>query len=129
MKFIKWLIIAVITIFTVGCKTIQPCIPTEVVRDSVRLEYKLDSIYLYERDSIYLDRTKDTIYKEVYRYRYKDKIVLKHDTIYKDKAVENIEYVKYVPKFYSVCTWGFFILLLLVIVITVIKIIIKIYIK
>lgn len=129
MKHFKLLLVIMILTIFVGCKTTQPCIPTETVRDSIRTEYKLDSIYLYERDSIYLDRTKDTIYKEVYRYRYKDKLVLKHDTVYVDKKIENTEYIKYTPTFYKVCTWGFFILLLLTIGLIILKILIKIYIK
>ena len=129
-KLINFLFILSIYILSfVGCKVQEPCIPIEVVRDSIRTEYKLDSVYFYERDSVYLDRTKDTIYKEVFKYRYKDKLILKHDTIYQDRKIENTQIVRYVPKFYSVCTWGFFILLLCVIGLTVLKIIIKIYIK
>ena len=122
-------ILSIYMLSLVGCKVQEPCIPTEVVRDSIRTEYKLDSVYFYERDSIYLDRTKDTIYKEVFKYRYKDKLILKHDTIYQDRKIENTKVVRYVPKFYSVCTWGFFILLLLTIGGLVLKILIKIYVK
>lgn len=64
-----------------SCST-QKCLPEIEYRDSVRIEYRLDSVYHYERDSIYLDRSSDTIYKEVFHWRYKDKIVLMHDTIY-----------------------------------------------
>ena len=81
-----------------SCKTIHEI--EYVYRDSIRTEYKLDSIYFYERDSIYLDRSSDTIYKEVWKWRYKDKIKEIHDTttvnneVYIDKVIEK----KFVPK-------------------------------
>lgn len=126
---IKQLIFLLIMIIFVGCKAQQPCIPTEIVRDSIRVEYKLDSVYLYERDSIYLEKSKDTVYKEVFKFRYKDKLILKHDTIYQDNTIEKTNTIKYIPKFYKVCTIAFFILLLLIIAHFVLKLLVKIYIK
>lgn len=65
-----------------GCKSQQP---TVITRDSVRVEHHIDSVYIYERDSIYIDRWRagDTVYitKEQWRTRYKDKLQVVHDTI------------------------------------------------
>lgn len=80
------LIVLFILLCVYGCSSIK-CLPEVEYKDSIRIEYKLDSIRFYERDSIYIDRSKDTIYKEVWRWRNKDKIVLQHDTILKNNVV------------------------------------------
>lgn len=96
------IILAVIlAIFLSGCKSIQP-ISTNTRNDSVKIEYRYDSVYLYERDSIYIDRyrSNDTIYltKEKWLIRYKDKEVAVHDTIYRDRESRVVEQVKVTPK-------------------------------
>lgn len=101
--------------------------PLSSVRDSVRVEYRLDSIYLYERDSIFVDRWRenDTIYitTDKWHTRYKDVIQVQHDTICVQS--ESVVAERYVPRFYKICTISLFVLLLLIIA----KIIIKIYVK
>lgn len=103
----KALIIAVIASILFGCKVEQ--IPTRT--DSVRVEYRLDSIYLYERDSIYVDRWRenDTIYitTEKWMTRYKDVIKIQHDTIKSENTI--VQEVKYTPSFYKICTAGFWV--------------------
>ena len=84
-------ILSIYMLSLVGCKVQEPCIPTEVVRDSIRTEYKLDSVYFYERDSIYLDRTKDTIYKEYSKTKWlKNKFRRLDDSIYCKKFHDRI---------------------------------------
>ena len=67
-----------------GCKTIQQQTAVHN-RDSVRVEVRLDSIYIYEHDSIYRDRWKngDTVFVTVEKWktRYRDKLREVHDTI------------------------------------------------
>lgn len=107
----------------VSCKSVQPIVVTQT-RDSVRVEYRLDSIYLYEKDSVYIDRwrSNDTIFltTEKWSVRYKDKEVQVHDTITVRDSIPVIREVpvvkKEVPSFYKNCTWGFFILILLIVV-------------
>ena len=68
----------------VGCKTVQSSTAVHN-RDSVRVEVRLDSIYIYEHDSIYRDRWRqgDTVFVQVEKWktRYRDKLREVHDTI------------------------------------------------
>ena len=78
------IIILWLCLHLVGCKTIQQ--QTAVHNcDSVRIEVRLDSIYIYEHDSIYRDRWRqgDTVFVQVekWRTRYRDKLREVHDTI------------------------------------------------
>lgn len=103
---------SIILIMLTSCASVK-CIPDVEYRDSVRLEYKLDSVYLFERDSIYLDRSRDTVLKEVYHWRWRDKIVVQCDSIYLDREVVQTQTVKYIPAFYKWCTGLFFALLVI----------------
>ena len=111
----------------VGCKT-QTVIPQ--TKDSVRIEYRHDSIYFYQHDSIFRDRWRagDTVYVTVEKWltRWKDKTVEIHDTI-RTQETQTIE-VKYVPNYYKRVSTGFWILLAILIVIVGWKIA-KIYFK
>jgi len=111
-----------------SCKT---CVPVVEVRDSIRTEYKLDSVYIYQHDSIFRDRWRsgDTVYVQVEKWqtRYKDKIVLQHDTIRtNEKIVQNVEVV---PKFYKNCTIALWVLVVLGVLAIVARILIKIYLR
>ena len=78
------LLILWLCLHLVGCRTIQQQTAVHN-RDSVRIEVRLDSIYIYEHDSIYRDRWKsgDTVYVQVEKWktRYRDKLREVHDTI------------------------------------------------
>ena len=110
-----------------SCKT-QTVIPQ--TKDSVRIEYRHDSIYFYQHDSIFRDRWRagDTVYVTVEKWltRWKDKTVEIHDTILTQET-QTIE-VKYVPNYYKRVSTGFWILLAILIVIVGWKIA-KIYFK
>ena len=54
----------------------------ESVRDSLIVRTKLDSVYLYEKDSIFIKQKGDTVFFERWSIRYKDKIVERRDTAY-----------------------------------------------
>ena len=58
----------------------------ESVRDSLIVRTKLDSVYLYEKDSIFIKQKGDTVWLERWSIRYKDKIVEKKDTAYINKV-------------------------------------------
>lgn len=106
---IKFLLIVPI-ILLASCKVTQP-IATHT--DSVRVEYRLDSVYLYERDSIYVDRfTKaDTIWVTTtkWKVRYKDVMKEVHDTITATQT--QVVKEKYVPNYYKRVSAGFWVLL------------------
>lgn len=98
-----------------SCKTID-CIPESIVRDSIRTEYKLDSIYLYEKDSIFIKEKADTVFVEKYITRYKDVMKIERDTIYQENKVVEVKVEKYIPTFVKVMAWigGALTLLLLI---------------
>lgn len=76
-----------------GCKTVD-CIPEVVYRDSIRTEYKHDSIYRYERDSIFIKQTTDTVWVERYTIRYKDVLKVQRDTVVLTQEVEKVREVE-----------------------------------
>lgn len=100
------LLAVVFAMFLTGCRTIQP-ISTDVRNDSVKIEYRYDSVYIYERDSIYIDRyrSSDTVYitKEKWSIRYKDKEVAVHDTIYRDREQVIVQTEKVTPRWAWYC--------------------------
>ena len=67
-------------LFTSGCS--PRILVRESVRDSLIVRTKLDSVYLYEKDSIFVKQKGDTVFFERWSIRYKDKIVEKRDTAY-----------------------------------------------
>ena len=58
----------------------------EVVRDSLIVRTTLDSVYLYEKDSIFIKQKGDTVFFERWSIRYKDKLIEKKDTTYINKV-------------------------------------------
>ena len=91
----------------VGCKTVAPCIPETITRDSVRLEYKLDSVYLYERDSIFVHEKRDTVFVERWKTRYKDVLKIQRDTVIDTKTEVQVQRVEVTPRFAKFCYWWF----------------------
>ncbi len=118
--------VALCLIFS-GCKTTQPLTQT---RDSVRVEFRYDSVYFYQHDSIFRDRWRagDTVFVTVEKFKtlYKDKLVEVHDTI-STTQTEQIA-VKYVPNYYRRTSAGFWVLLVIVLAIVGFKVY-KLYIK
>ena len=111
----------------VSCQTQQPI---STAKDSVRVEIRKDSVYIYKHDSIFCDRWRsgDTVYitTEKWRTLYQDKIVEVHDTICATQT-EQVA-VKYVPNYYKNTSAGFWILLSILIIIVGFKAY-KIYVK
>lgn len=109
-----------------GCKT---CVPIVETRDSIRVEYKLDSVYVYQHDSIFRDRWRngDTVFVTVEKWqtRYKDKIVQVHDTI--ATSVTDTIQVEVIPKFYRGCTIAMWIIIACLVIGIVARILIKVY--
>ena len=129
----EWLLAAMlfaaIVTIAAGMSSCKTCVPIVEVRDSVRVEYKLDSVYVYQHDSIFRDRWRngDTIFvvQEKWQTRYKDKIVLQHDTIRTNEL--QVQQVEVVPKFYKGCTIALWVLLALGLIGLPLRIVIKIY--
>ena len=70
--------------FTSGCS--PRILVREVVRDSLIVRTVLDSVYLYEKDSIFVKQKGDTVWLERWSMRYKDKLIEKKDTAYINKV-------------------------------------------
>ena len=70
--------------FTSGCS--PRIVVHESVRDSLIVRTKLDSVYLYEKDSIFVKQKGDTVFFERWSIRYKDKLIEKKDTAYINKV-------------------------------------------
>lgn len=87
-----------------SCKT-QDCIPETIIKDSIRVEYNLDSIYLYEKDSVYIKEGKDTIYLYKYVTRYKDVLKVERDTIIQDKVVVEVKEVEVEKPIAGITKW------------------------
>ena len=58
----------------------------DVVRDSLIVRTRVDSVYLYEKDSIFIKQKGDTVFFERWSIRYKDKLIEKKDTTYINKV-------------------------------------------
>ena len=131
----EWLLAAMlfaaIVTIVAGLTSCKTCVPIVEIRDSVRVEYKLDSVYVYKHDSIFRDRWRngDTVFVtiEKWQIRYKDKIVQVHDTI--ATSVTDTIQVDVVPKFYRGCTIAMWVLVVLGALAIAARILIKIYLK
>lgn len=120
--------VCLLAVLLASCKT---CIPIVEVRDSVRVEQRLDSVYIYQHDSIFRDRWRngDTIFVQVEKWqtRYKDKIVQVHDTISTNEV--KVQQVEVVPKFYKNCTIALWVLVVLAVLGIAVRVLIKVYLK
>ena len=112
-----------------ACKTVAPCVPETITRDSVRVEYKLDSVYLYERDSIFVHEKRDTVFVERWKTRYKDVLKIQRDTVIDTKTEVQVQRVEVTPRFAKFCYWWFGITAFLLIAGGVLWICKKIYVK
>lgn len=111
-----------------GCKTCE-CLPSIGYRDSIVTRYHHDTIQTYEKDSIFIHAKGDTVWRERWSIRWRDKIVERHDTIYQDRQTETVCVEKVVPMFYRTCTRGFWLILSILIVGVVGRILVRVYLK
>ena len=109
-----------------ACKTTAPVVTPSVQNDSVRVSVVRDSVRVYEWDSVFVDRyTKaDTIWltTEKWSIRYRDKEVIKHDTIYQVQKETEVVTEKFTPPFYKRCTIGFWVLIVVIVLVIAAKI-------
>lgn len=97
-----------------GCKTTR-CIPTTeyITRDSIVVQYHTDSVRVIDRDSVFVREKGDTVFVSVTKWRVRDHIVNRTDTVYKDreKTVVRTEVQEVVPGYYKSTNAGFWVLL------------------
>lgn len=108
---LAWLLLAM-AFLTTSCKVCEPIVKTEY-RDSVRTEYRRDSVRLV--DSVFVDRWRqgDTVFVTKMRDRYLYRDVLHTDTITIDNSKTETVQVRYVPPFYKCCTVALWIIIAL----------------
>ena len=111
-----------------GCKTCE-CLPSIEYRDSIVTRYHHDTIQTYEKDSIYIHSKGDTVWRERWSIRWRDKIVERHDTIYCDQEKETVRVERVVPTYYKGVSLAFWVLVALLALATAIRILIRIYLK
>jgi len=128
-EFIVLVVLFWLMVSLSGCRSVAPVV-TVPRNDSIVLRHEIlhDSIYI---DRIHLEIQKgDTVYL-------RDTVTQKFfsiqntcDTIYKDKEVIiQPPPEKYIPKFYKWCTGLFWLLVVLIVGYTILRIVIKIYLK
>lgn len=109
-----------------SCKTCE-CLPSVEYRDSIVTRYHHDTIQTYEKDSVFIHAKGDTVWRERWSIRWRDKIVERHDTIYCDQEKETVRVEKVVPTFYRTCTRCFWLILLILIVGVIGRILVRVY--
>lgn len=120
LRLLPLVITAILTLFCCGCKTRYVAVPEYHFRDSTKMVYQRDSVFLH--DSIYINtETKgDTVYrtKSVTKYIYRDKwrtdtmLVEKRDTITRvvpperDAQKSDTSWLDYVARCIALLTVG-----------------------
>lgn len=80
---IGWVLIAVLAVMCIGCKSVQ-YVPVETVRTDTCYVNKIRTDSVYVRDSVVVDRGGDTI--KVTAWRWRERYVVQRDTIYRSKT-------------------------------------------
>ena len=104
MTFIVVIVSLVIALSCTSCK-VQDCIPETIVRDSIVTEYKHDSTYIYQHDSIFIKENADTIFVNKYVTRYKDVMKIERDTIWQENKVVEVKEVLVEKPIAGVVKW------------------------
>ena len=101
-KLIYLILTTILCLFLLGCKSKVIYVPIESVKTEKEYIDKWHRDSIYVQDSVYFAIKGDTIYKEKYKYIYKDKIVrdsiLVSDSIYVDRPIPVDVEVPYYPK-------------------------------
>ncbi len=118
-------LLIIATLCIISCKTIKE-IPVETIRTEIEYKDRLQIDSVYIKDSIYVRQSNDTIYVDKWQYKWIYKELI--DTAYichTDSVPYTVEVVKEVNRlsdFQRNCIWGFWILLVGIIVVIVLKI-------
>lgn len=122
--FVQYGTAILVVIFVLLCLCLIGCSPkiiTQIekqeVHDTIRIRLK-DSVYVEKTDTLKMYQKNDTIYLEKIKWRNHYAVKEVHDTIMNiNNVVESKEIpMKVIPKFFSVCTWLFWLLAILIIV-------------
>lgn len=126
-----WAITIILGIALSSCRS--QSIQCSHENDSVRVEYRHDSVYIWKFDSVYVSEKQrhDTIFltKEKWSIRYRDSIVQVHDTITTTKTETIVQTERYIPKFYKGSTIALWVLIAAIVVYIVIRVVKAIYLR
>ena len=133
VQIVLWIVTAVafallLAMALAGCKT-TTCLPVTEYRDSIVTRYLHDTIQTYEKDSIFIHQKGDTVWRERWSIRYRDKIVERHDTIYQATQKHDVEIREVVPTYYKGVSLAFWVLVVLLVVATIVRVLIRVYLK
>ena len=85
------LLLLLLSVFT-ACKTVKQVQTETNTHTSAEREVRLDSIYIFRQDSIFIRTNGDTVFVDKIMREYRDRTVrdtvLKTDSIYVDKRIE-----------------------------------------
>lgn len=99
--FVLAIVVALLLVSFASCKQTKVVTVTEY-RDSIRIEQRYDSIYVYNKDSIYIREKGDTVLVDKYHIIYRDRNRV--DTCYVSQShevpvVTTVEVpTRYIPK-------------------------------
>ena len=111
-----------------GCKTCE-CLPSVEYRDSIVTRYHHDTIQTYEKDSVFIHAKGDTVWRERWSIRWRDKIVERYDTIYCGQEKETVRVERVIPAYYKGVSLAFWVLVVLLALATAVRILIRVYLK
>ena len=111
-----------------GCKTCE-CLPSIEYRDSIVTRYHHDTIQTYAKDSVFIHQKGDTVWRERWSIRWRDKIVERYDTIYCGQEKETVRVERVIPAYYKGVSLAFWVLVVLLALATAVRILIRVYLK
>ena len=82
-----------------ACKTVQTA--TDTNQNHIANQVQRDSIYLH--DSIFVRIRADTVYLEKWHTRWKEKEIVRTDTVQVENIKVKTKEVRYIPRFYKYC--------------------------
>ena len=82
-----------------ACKTVQTA--TDTNQNHSANQVQRDSIYLH--DSIFVRIRADTVYLEKWHTRWKEKEIVRTDTVQVENIKVKTKEVRYIPRFYKYC--------------------------
>lgn len=78
-----------LTMLVLSCTSVR-YVPVETIKVDTTYISKIKVDSIYQRDSIYIEKVGDTVYK--YKYKYIDKYTEIHDTLWREK-VDTIPFI------------------------------------
>ena len=125
------IVIFLVAVFT-SCATTK-CMPEKeyVTRDSIVYRWHSDTTIIYEKDSTYIDRSKDTILIIKWKEKTTEHISTHNDSTANSSQTDEVqkETIEVIPTYYRNCSWIMWCLIAAIGVYAVIKIFIRIYVK